>query len=69
VKAVWYLLALILGGLTLAGLRRTTHDTDVATLVGDIAITLLLLAGVWGCLRRANAIAEGRGSNGNEGRP
>ncbi|WP_326790543.1 hypothetical protein [Streptomyces sp. NBC_00151] len=51
-KAVWYLLAVVLGGFTLVGLQRIAHYSDVATLTGDIGIMLLCLAGSWGCLRR-----------------
>jgi len=58
VKVVWYLLAVTLGGLALAGLRRVAHYPDVPTLIGDIAITLLLLAGVWVCLTHVNRLSE-----------
>jgi hypothetical protein len=57
-KAVWYLLAIVLGGLALAGLQHIAHDSDVETLTGDIGITLLCLAGSWGCLRRVAALQD-----------
>jgi hypothetical protein len=59
VKLVWLLLAILLGGLALAGLRRIAHYPDVPTLVGDIVITVLLLAGAWACLSRVNRLSEG----------
>lgn len=61
-KVIWYLLALLLGGLALAGVQHIAHAPDTPTLVGDIAITVALLAGAWICLRRANRLTEtGRG--------
>ncbi|WP_406369742.1 hypothetical protein OG788_07955 [Streptomyces sp. NBC_00647] len=57
-KAVWYLLATVLGGLALVGLQRIAHYSDAATLTGDVGITLLCLAGAWGCLRRVAVMRE-----------
>ncbi|MEV5177818.1 hypothetical protein AB0L10_44015 [Streptomyces flaveolus] len=57
-KLFWLLLAPLLGGLALAGLQHATHYPDVPTLVGDVVITLLLLAGAWGCLIRVNRLSE-----------
>lgn len=62
-KAVWYLLATILGGLALAGLQHAAHSPDAPTLVGDIAITVSLLAGAWVCLTHANRLSEASRDN------
>jgi NhaP-type Na+/H+ or K+/H+ antiporter len=56
--AVWYLLAIVLGGLALVGLQRIAHYSDVATLTGDVGITVLCFAGAWGCLRRVAVLRE-----------
>ncbi|MGW0626406.1 hypothetical protein [Streptomyces sp. NPDC002758] len=57
-KFFWLLLAILLGGLALAGVQRIVHHSDTPTLIGDIVITLLLLAGAWGCLTRVNRLSE-----------
>ncbi|GAA3121597.1 hypothetical protein [Streptomyces echinatus] len=59
-KIFLLLFAVLLGGLALAGVQRATHYPDVPTLVGDIIISLLLLAGAWACLTRVNHLSEAR---------